>query len=126
MIRVYGLGRLTNVPDIKYNQEGKVSVASFSIATSRWSAGGEKTDFFRCVAFGHNAEFAEKYLNKGNKVFIDGYMQTSKYTDKNGQERTSIDLVIDRFEFCEPKSEKAAADRAEAVAVDDQVELPFK
>ena len=55
-----------------------------------------------------------------------GYMQTSKYTDKNGQERTSIDLVIDRFEFCEPKSEKAAADRAEAVAVDDQVELPFK
>lgn len=126
MIRAYGLGRLTNVPEIRANQDGKTSIASFSIATNRWSSTGEKTDFLRCVAFGHNAEFAEKYLNKGNKVFIDGYVQTSKYTDKNGQERTSTELVVDRFEFCEPKTEQAIEKRAEAVAIDDQVELPFK
>ena len=126
MINAYAIGRLTNVPEVRTNNEGKITVASFSIATDRWTSTGNKTDFIRCVAFGHNAEFAEKYLNKGNKVFIDGYIQTDEYTDKSGVKRKSYDLVCERFEFCEAKAEKAEQERTEAVAIDDQMELPFK
>lgn len=125
MIRTHGIGRLTDAPEIRCGQDGKISVASFTLATDRYTSTGNKTDFVRHVAFGHNAEFAEKYLIKGTKIFIEGHLQTSKY-EKDGQNRTSTEIVVDAFEFCESKAEKAEQARVEAVAIDDQVQLPFK
>lgn len=125
MIRTHGIGRLTDAPEVRYGQDGKISVASFTLATDRYTSSGNKTDFVRHVAFGHNAEFAEKYLIKGTKIFVEGHIQTSKY-EKDGQNRTSTEIVVDAFEFCESKGEKAEQAKVEAVAIDDQVELPFK
>ena len=125
MIRTHGIGRLTDVPDIRYGQDGKISSASFSLATDRYTSSGNKTDFVRHVAFGHNAEFAERYLRKGTKIFIEGHIVTGSY-EKDGRKVYTTDVVVDEFEFCEKKGEQAEEDRAEAIAIDDQVELPFK
>ena len=125
MIRTHGIGRLTDEPDIRYGQDGKISNASFSLASDRYSSAGNKTDFVRHVAFGHNAEFAERYLHKGTKIFVEGHIVTGSY-EKDGRKVYTTDIQVDAFEFCESKHEEAAEKRAEAVAIDDQVELPFK
>ena len=125
MIRTHGIGRLTDEPDVRYGQDGKISNATFTLASDRYTSAGNKTDFVRHVAFGRSAEFAERYLHKGTKIFIEGHIVTGSY-EKDGQSRTSTEIVVDAFEFCESKAEKAEQGRVEAVAIDDQVELPFK
>lgn len=64
MIHTHEIGRLTDAPEIKYNADGNISVASFTTATDRYTSAGNKTDFVRHVAFGHNATFAERYLKR--------------------------------------------------------------
>lgn len=125
MIRTHGIGRLTDEPDIRYGQDGKVSIATFTIATDRYSSAGTKTDFIHHKAFGHNATFAERFLHKGTKIFIEGHIETGSY-EKDGRKVYTTDIVVDEFEFCESKAEKEDNERKEAVAIDDQVELPFK
>ena len=125
MIRTHGIGRLTDEPDIRYGQDGKISNATFTLASDRHTSAGNKTDFVRHVAFGRSAEFAERYLHKGTKIFIEGHIVTGSY-EKDGRKVYTTDVVVDEFEFCESKGEKAEQTRAEAIAIDDQVELPFK
>lgn len=126
MIRAYGLGRLTDVPEIRYGGvKNDLPIARFTLATDRYAGGTNNTDFIRCVAFGHNAEFAEKYLFKGTKIFIDGHIQTGSY-EKDGVKKYTTDLVVDTFEFCEKKGEESHAQAVEAQAQDDLAELPFK
>ena len=125
MIRTHGIGRLTDEPDVRYGQDGKISNATFTLASDRYTSAGNKTDFVRHVAFGRSAEFAERYLHKGTKIFIEGHIVTGSY-EKDGRKVYTTDVVVDEFEFCESKGEKAEQTRAEAIAIDDQVELPFK
>ena len=126
MIRAYGIGRLTDVPEIRYGGvNDDLAIARFTLATDRYAGGTNNTDFVRYVAFGHNAEFAEKYLTKGTKIFIDGHIQTGSY-EKDGVKHYTTDIVVDSFEFCEKKGEESHAKAVEAQAQDDQMELPFK
>ena len=81
---------------------GKVGV--FSIATSEtWNdkASGErkeKTQWHRIAIFNEKlGEIAEKYLKKGSKVYLEGQIETRKYTDKDGQERETTEIVLGRF-----------------------------
>lgn len=124
MIRTHEIGRLTDAPDIRY-KDGKISFASFTVASDRWSSTGKKTDFVRHVAFADKAEFAQKYLQKGTKIYIEGHIITDSY-DKDGRTIYTTDIQVDRYEFCESKGEQDEKERAEAIAIDDMDELPFK
>lgn len=103
MNKVILLGRLTSDPEIKY--AGETCVARYSLAVDRRfkKDGEESADFIRCVAFGKNGEFAERYLRKGTKIAICGRIQTGSYKNKDGQTVYTTDIVVEEHEFCENK-----------------------
>ena len=106
MNKVVLIGRLTKDPDIRYSQgENSMCVARYNLAVNRRYAkeGEQQADFISCVAFGKNAEFAEKYLKKGTKIAITGRIQTGSYTNKDGQKVYTTDVVVEEHEFAESK-----------------------
>lgn len=98
--------RLTKDPEIRYGQANGTAIASYGIAVNRrFKRDGEPdADFFNCVCFGRNAEFAEKYLAKGSKIAIVGSIQNENYTNKDGQKVYSTKILVDEMEFAESKS----------------------
>lgn len=96
--KVILLGRLGGDPEVKYTQGG-TAVARFSVATSdRWTdkqsgEKQEKTEWHRVVIWGKLAEICGEYLKKGAQVYLEGRNDTTKYTDKQGIERYSTDVV---------------------------------
>lgn len=101
-------GRLTADPELKTTQSG-ISVTSFSIAVDRRYRAGEErqTDFINVVAWRQSAEFVAKYFKKGNMIGIEGSIQTRKYTDKNGNNRTAFEVVANNVQFVETKRDSA-------------------
>ena len=101
-------GRLTADPELKTTQSG-ISVTSFSIAVDRRYRAGEdrQTDFINVVAWRQQAEFVAKYFKKGNMIGIEGSIQTRKYTDKNGNNRTAFEVVANNVQFVESKRDSA-------------------
>lgn len=97
-------GRLTADPELKTTQSG-VSVVSFCIAVQRQYKSGEDpiTDFINIVAWRHTAEFVTKYFHKGNMIGIEGSIQTRKYTDKDGNNRTAFEVLANNVQFVESK-----------------------
>jgi single-strand DNA-binding protein len=69
--------------------------------------GNRETDFFDCVAWRATADFVGKYFHKGSQIIVAGKMQSRKWTDKNGQSRTSWELVADNIYFCGSKQDNA-------------------
>ncbi len=103
-------GRLTTDPELKTTQSG-ISVTSFSIAVSRrFTRAGEEpqTDFINIVAWRQSAEFITKYFKKGSMIGIRGSIQTRKYVDKNGNNRTAFEVVADEVQFVESKRDSSA------------------
>ena len=74
--------------------------------TRRFKRNGDDqtADFIGCVAFGRNAEFAEKYFRQGLKVVVTGRIQTGSYTNKDGQKVYTTDVVVEEQEFAESKA----------------------
>jgi len=102
------IGNLGKDPDLQVTSEGTPFVR-FSLAINRSykTASGtkkEETEWFNIVAWRQLAETCEKYLHKGSKVYIEGRLTQRKYTDKNGQERTSIEVIASDMEMLSPKS----------------------
>lgn len=98
-------GRLTHDLEIKTTPSG-VSVCAFSIAVDRdyKSADGEKqTDFINCVAWRGTAEFLCKYFQKGQMLTLKGQVQTRRYTDKDGNNRTAFEILAESVNFCGSK-----------------------
>ena len=91
-------GRLTADPELKTTPNG-ISVTSFSIAVSRRYRSGEatETDFINIVAWRQTAEFITKYFKKGTMIGIEGSIQTRRYTDKNGNNRTAFEVVANKL-----------------------------
>lgn len=99
------LGRLTATPELKTTQGG-VSVTSFTVAVDRTyqPKGSERqTDFINCVAWRNTAEFISKYFQKGQRIAINGSLQSRSYTDKEGNKRTVFEVVVDNAHFAESK-----------------------
>jgi single-strand DNA-binding protein len=101
--KVILVGNLGKDPEVRRMTSGE-PVVNLSIATSEtWrdkSSGErkEKTEWHRVVIFNKNlAEVAEKYLRKGSKVYVEGSLQTRKWTDKDGQEKFSTEVVLQNF-----------------------------
>ena len=110
-------GRLTADPELKTTQSG-ISVTSFSVAVNRPYRTGEEqlTDFINVVAWRKTAEFIAKYFKKGNMIGIEGSIQTRKYTDKNGNNRTAFEVVVNNAQFVESKRDSAASQGGEQPA----------
>ena len=101
--KVLLIGRLGNDPEIKQMQNGK-SVARLSVATSEsWKDKNtgekkEKTEWHRVVIFNEGlVGVVQKYLKKGAQVYIEGQLNTNKYTDSNGQEKYSTQIVLQGY-----------------------------
>lgn len=103
-------GRLTADPELKTTPNG-IPVTSFSIAVSRRYRSGEETqaDFINIVAWRQTAEFITKYFKKGSMIGIEGAIQTRRYTDKNGNNRTAFEVVANNVQFVESKRDGNAA-----------------
>lgn len=101
--KVILIGNLGKDPDVRTMQNGG-KVANLSIATSdSWKdkATGErkeKTEWHRVVIFGNLADIAERYLKKGSKVYICGALQTRKWTDQQGQDKYTTEVVLQGFQ----------------------------
>ena len=112
------MGRLTRDPELRRTNSG-VAVTSFIIACDRDFGpkdGGEKeTDFIECVAWKNTAEFVSKYFSKGRMAVVSGRLQIRKWNDKDGNKRSTAEVVADNVYFGDSK-EKAAAIPAAAPA----------
>ena len=91
------VGRLTTAPEIRRTQSGK-SVTSFNLAVDRPTR-EKQTDFLNIVAWEHNAEFAARNFKKGQEVLVDGELQSRNYTDKDGNNRTAVEVKANGFRF---------------------------
>lgn len=109
MFQVFGVGRLTRDPEVKYTAgEKQMCIARFGIAVDRVEKGAKVADFFDVDSFGRQAEFAAKYLRKGSKVILSGELRTDKYTNRDGVTVTKTYISADRIEFGESRAEAAA------------------
>ena len=103
------MGRLARDPEMRQTTTGK-NVASFRIACDRNFVGqGEQrqADFIDIVAWRSQAEFVYKYFQKGSLIAIEGSLQTRQYQDKNGNNRTAVEVVANNINFAGPKSSNA-------------------
>lgn len=104
-------GRLTAAPELKYTKQG-TPVSRFTIAsdTGRRTAEGKAiTDFIDCIAWRQTAEFVSKYLGKGQLAIVEGRITSRSYTDKDGNKRKAVELVVQNISFCESKKEDRGA-----------------
>lgn len=104
-------GRLTADPELKTTPNG-VSVCSFSVAVDRKYKQGEdrQADFINIVAWRGTAEFVSKYFSKGSAIGIEGSIQTRKYTDKNGNNRTAFEIVANNVHFIDSKRSQSGGE----------------
>ena len=95
------MGRLTKAPELRQTQNG-TDVTQFTIAVNRRykdSSGEYPADFINCIAWRQTAAFIVKYFAKGAMIAVTGTLQTRKYTDKQGAERTATEVIVDNAEF---------------------------
>jgi single-strand DNA-binding protein len=118
--KVILVGRLGRDPETRYTGSGQ-AVANFSVATdeSYKDRNGERqkrTEWHKIVVWGKQAEIAQQYLKKGSLVFIEGRIQTREWQDKEGNKRTSFEIVANNFRMLGGRAESAAAAGAGAGA----------
>ena len=105
------MGRLTREPELRTTQSG-VNVASFSVAVDRdfgGRDGGERqTDFFDVSAWRQTGEFVSKYFHKGSMIIVSGRMQSRRFQDREGNNRTAWDIQADNVYFGESKRDSDA------------------
>jgi single-strand DNA-binding protein len=133
--KVQIIGHLGKDPEMRYTPSGK-PVTTFSVAVSRsWnSADGERhneTEWFNVVAWSSLAETCKQYLSKGQRVYVEGRLQTRRWDDKEGQKHTSVEIVasemimLDRRESNNNQSQETDAVAPEANVDAAEDEFPF-
>ena len=99
------LGRLTKDPEVRYTNSN-MAVARFSLAIDRPAKDGEKkADFPNIVVFGKQAENCERYLHKGQRAAVEGRLQTGSYERQDGSKVYTTDVVANRVEFIDWKTD---------------------
>ncbi|WP_314910838.1 single-stranded DNA-binding protein [Cardiobacterium hominis] len=107
--KVILIGNLGNDPDMRYMPNGE-PVANISIATSEtWNDKNtgekrEKTEWHRVVAYRRTAEIIGQYTRKGSKLYVEGRLQTRKWTDQSGQQRYTTEIVADNIQMLDSRS----------------------
>ena len=110
--KVFLMGNLTRDPELRYIPSG-TAVADFSIAINRFfkNKEGTKTEdtcFVRVVVWANQAESCAKYLSKGRPVFIEGRLQSRSWEDKDGQKRSTMEVVAERVQFLSTQGSSSA------------------
>lgn len=105
MNKVELIGRLTIKPELKYTNSNK-AYTRFSLAVNRGYGENKSTDFINCVAWEKRAETLANYTDKGHQLGIVGNIQTGQYTDKDGNNRKTTDVVVEEIHFIEKKDSK--------------------
>lgn len=122
--KVMLIGRLTRDPEVRaFANGGKVAKFGFAVnnrrknpSTGQWEDEPVWLDVeaFNRGDFGKNADLVEQYLRKGSQVFIEGHLQLDQWTDKEGQKRNKLKIVLDNMQFLEPRGGEAGAPRSTA------------
>ena len=104
MNKIILMGRLTKNPEVSHSTSGN-AFARYDLAVDRKfkKEGEPEADFFSLVSFGKQAEFVEKYLQKGTKIVISGRLQNNNYTNKEGQKVYGVQIITEEVEFAESK-----------------------
>lgn len=130
------MGRMVRDPELRQLDNG-TSVTSFSVAVDRnyvdKTTNERQADFLNVVAWRQTADFVCKYFHQGDMIALEGSLQSRKYTDKDGNNRTAIEIVASNISFCGGKNggnANANAGAASATMVanapsEDNDELPF-
>jgi single-strand DNA-binding protein len=111
------IGNLGKDPELQVTSDG-TPFTRFSLAVNRTykSASGEKmeeTDWFNIVAWRQLAEICERYLHKGSKVYLEGRLTQRKYTDRNGINRTMVEVIASDMEMLTPKPSTSNSEELE-------------
>lgn len=123
-------GRLTADVELKQTPSG-TPVCSFSIAINRKVAKDkpQKADFIDCVAWRGTAEFISKYFKKGSSIYIFGSLEKRSWTDNNEQKRYATEVIVEKAEFVDGKSEETPSFVPEAYTnfedIKEDEDLPF-
>jgi len=121
--KVILIGRLGADPESRAMPDG-TAVCNFSLATSTISTkSGERkeyTEWHKCCAFNRAAEIAGEYLKKGSQVFVEGSQRTRKWTNKEGQDQYTTEVVVGRLVLLGGKSESSQASK-----MDTDDDIPF-
>jgi single-strand DNA-binding protein len=104
------IGRLTDNPELRHTNNN-ISVTRFSIAVDRGYRSGEErqTDFINIVAWRQTADFITTYFKKGQRIAIEGSLRMNRFTDKDGNNRTTYEVVANNVHFVEPKRDSGNA-----------------
>ena len=108
--KVILIGRLGNDPEMRYMPSGE-AVANLSIATSEnWTDKNtgekrEKTEWHRVVAFRRTAEIIGQYTRKGSKLYVEGKLQTRKWTDNNGVDKYITEIIADSVQLLDSRGD---------------------
>ncbi len=118
--KVILVGRLGRDPETRYTSGGQ-AVCNFSIATDetykdRSGERQKRTEWHKIVVWGKQAEIAQQYLKKGSQLYLEGRIQSREWTDKEGNKRTSFEIVCTNFRMLGSKGEGGG--RAAAAADD--------
>jgi len=92
-------GNLTKNAELLYAPNG-TAIGKFTIAVNRKIKEKEETLFMDCTIFGKYAESMVKYLSKGRKITVNGYLRQENWVDNNGNKRSKIVLIVDNIAFC--------------------------
>ena len=111
------MGRLTRDPELRYTQSN-TPVANFTLAVDRDGSGrdgGEKkTDFIDCIAWRNTAEFVSKHFTKGRMAVVAGSLQSRKWQDRDGNNRTSWEVNAESVYFADSKRDSGSGTSAPA------------
>lgn len=110
------IGRLTKDPVVRYTQgENSTAIARYTLAIDRPGTKQAQTaDFIPCVTFGRQAEFVEKYLHKGQRIAVTGSVVSGSYQNKEGKTVYTVEVRVDRHEFCDSKNSGSGSGSASA------------
>lgn len=128
--KVMIIGHLGKDPEMRYTPSGR-AVTTFNVAVSRsWnSSDGERrseTEWFKVVSWGNLAEICNKYLTKGQQVYIEGRLQTRRWEDKEGNQRKSVEVVANEMTMLGDRRDKNSSGDMEEIPPDiDEDEFPF-
>ena len=140
--KVILIGRLGRDPEVRYMPNGE-AVCNFSVATSEsWKDSNgqkqERSEWHHVTMYRKLAEIADKYLTKGSQVYLEGKIQSRKYQDKDGIERTAYDIIVNEMKMLGGGNDGQQAQSAQngtppepprrqapAAPVDDNNDIPF-
>ena len=104
------LGRTTQ--DVKLEKVGKAGDVSKANLCLAIDMGKDKTEFLYMTAFGKTAEFAEKYVKKGQRILVTSHMTGGSYTDKDGKTSHSQSIIVDEISFADGGQQNASSEKA--------------